>query len=186
MRGERGSVSIVIAAGVGMALVIAIGVADVGRALVARSRAEAVADLAALAAAQDLAVPSDGDPALAADRYASANGARLVSCSCSVGSTEATVSVAVHVGGFLGAMTLNYVVAIGIWLVMLGVALVLTVPTVPVVPLLALSAVILIGIPLWFYPRSRMLWAAIEFLVHRSDPDYRAPVARDPRTRDLE
>lgn len=101
MRGERGSVSIVIAAGVGMALVIAIGVADVGRALVARSRAEAVADLAALAAAQDLAVPSDGDPALAADRYASANGARLVSCSCSVGSTEATVSVAVHVGGFL-------------------------------------------------------------------------------------
>ncbi|HZB00986.1 MAG TPA: DUF983 domain-containing protein [Actinomycetota bacterium] len=89
-------------------------------------------------------------------------------------------------GGFLGAMTLNYVVAIGIWLVMLGVALVLTVPTVPVVPLLALSAVILIGIPLWFYPRSRMLWAAIEFLVHRSDPDYRAPVARDPRTRDLE
>jgi secretion/DNA translocation related TadE-like protein len=101
VRRQRGSVSIVIAAGVGMALVIAIGVADVGRALIARSRAEAVADLAALAAAQELAVPSDGDPVLTADRYASANGARLVSCSCSAGSTEATVSVAVHVGGFL-------------------------------------------------------------------------------------
>jgi hypothetical protein len=89
-------------------------------------------------------------------------------------------------GGFLGAMTLNYVLAIAIWLVVLGVALVITVPDVPVVPLLAISAVVLIGVPVWFYPRSRMLWAAIEFLVHRSDPDYRAPVARDPRTRDLE
>lgn len=89
-------------------------------------------------------------------------------------------------GGFLGAMTLNYVLAIAIWLVVLGVALVITVPDVPVIPLLAISAVVLIGAPLWFYPRSRMLWAAIEFLVHRSDPDYRAPVARDPRTRDLE
>jgi uncharacterized protein (DUF983 family) len=89
-------------------------------------------------------------------------------------------------GGFLGAMTLNYVVAIGIWLVVLAIALVITVPNVPIVPLLAISAVVLIGLPLWFYPRSRMLWAAIEFLVYRSDPDYRAPVARDPRTRDLE
>lgn len=89
-------------------------------------------------------------------------------------------------GGFLGAMTLNYVLAIGIWLVVLGVALVITVPDVPVLPLLAISAIVLIAVPVWFYPRSRMLWAAIEFLVHRSDPDYRAPVARDPRTRDLE
>src|ERR671925_255840 len=64
-------------------------------------------------------------------------------------------------GGFLGAMTLNYATAIGVWIVVIGIAL-------------------------WFYPRSRMLWAAVEFLVLRSDPDYRAPVARDPRSRDLE
>jgi uncharacterized protein (DUF983 family) len=89
-------------------------------------------------------------------------------------------------GGFLGSMTLNYGAAIGTWLVALGATLAITLPDVPVVPLLAMSAVVLIGVPLWFYPRSRMLWAAIEFLVHRSDPDYRAPVARDPRTRDLE
>jgi uncharacterized protein (DUF983 family) len=89
-------------------------------------------------------------------------------------------------GGFLGAMTLNYGAAIGLWLVVLGIVLAITVPDVPVVPLLAISAVVLIGIPLWFYPRSQMLWAAIEFLVLRSDPDYRAPVARDPRSRDLE
>src|SRR5215211_7520467 len=89
-------------------------------------------------------------------------------------------------GGFLGAMTLNYAVAIGIWLVVIGVALAITVPDVPVVPLLAISAVVLIGIPLWFYPRSRMLWAAVEFLVLRSDPHYRPPVAPAPRARELE
>jgi uncharacterized protein (DUF983 family) len=89
-------------------------------------------------------------------------------------------------GGFLGAMTLNYATAIGVWIVVIGIAVAITVPNVPVVPLLAISAVVLIGIPLWFYPRSRMLWAAVEFLVLRSDPDYRAPVARDPRSRDLE
>jgi uncharacterized protein (DUF983 family) len=89
-------------------------------------------------------------------------------------------------GGFLGAMTLNYAMAIGIWLVVLGIGVAVTVPDVPVPPLLALSAVVLIGVPLWFYPRSRMTWAAVEFLVLRNDPDYRPPVARDPRARGLE
>jgi len=89
-------------------------------------------------------------------------------------------------GGFLGAMTLNYLVAIGLWLVVLGVGVVMTVPDVPVVPLLVVSAVVLIGVPLWFYPRSKMIWAAVEFLVLRSEPEYRPPVARDPRRRELE
>jgi uncharacterized protein (DUF983 family) len=89
-------------------------------------------------------------------------------------------------GGFLGAMTLNYVVAIGIWLIVLIVGIVLTVPDVAVVPLLAASAIVLIGVPLWFYPRSRMIWAAVEFLVLRGTPDYRPPVARNARQRELE
>jgi uncharacterized protein (DUF983 family) len=89
-------------------------------------------------------------------------------------------------GGFLGAMTLNYAVAFGAWIVMLVVALILTVPDVPVAPLLAASVVILVGVPLWFYPRSKSLWAAIEFLVLRSEPGYRGPVARDPRAEELE
>jgi secretion/DNA translocation related TadE-like protein len=101
MSAERGSVSVVVAAGVAMALVVTMGVADVGRALVARSRAEVVADLAALAAAQDLALPSGIDPASSAGAYASANGGRLVSCACPVGATEAVVEVAVAVHGFL-------------------------------------------------------------------------------------
>jgi uncharacterized protein (DUF983 family) len=89
-------------------------------------------------------------------------------------------------GGFLGAMALNYLVAIGLWLVVLGVGVAMTVPDVPIVMLLVLSAVVLIGVPLWFYPRSKMIWAAVEFLVLRSEPDYRPPVARDPRRRELE
>jgi uncharacterized protein (DUF983 family) len=89
-------------------------------------------------------------------------------------------------GGFLGAMTLNYVVAIGLWLIVLGVGVAMTVPDVAIVPLLALSAVVLIGVPLWFYTRSKMIWAAVEYLVLRGEPEYRPPVARDPRRRELE
>ncbi len=84
-----------------MALVVTMGAADVGRALIARSRAEAVADLAALAAAQELALPSGTDPARSAADFAIRNGARLVSCSCAQGASEAVVRVAVRVGGFL-------------------------------------------------------------------------------------
>jgi len=101
MERERGSVSVVVAAAVGMALVVSMGAADVGRALIARSRAEAVADLAALAAAQELAFPSGVDPATFAADYADRNGGRLVSCSCAPGTLEATVEVAVPVRGFL-------------------------------------------------------------------------------------
>jgi hypothetical protein len=83
-------------------------------------------------------------------------------------------------------MVLNYSLAIVSWLVVMGVGLVLTVPNVPVTPLLVASVLVLIPVPLWFFPRSKMTWAAIEFLVARSDPDYRAPVRRDPRAAGLE
>ena len=101
MRSERGSVSVVVAAAVGMALVVTMGAADVGRALIARSRAEAIADLAALAAAQELAFPSGLQPEQLAADYAFRNGARLVSCSCAEGTSDATLRVAVTVRGFL-------------------------------------------------------------------------------------
>jgi Flp pilus assembly protein TadG len=101
MRSERGSVSLVVAAGIGMSLIVTMGVADVARALVARSRAEAAADLAALAVVQELALPSGADPASFAAAYAAVNDARLVSCACATGSQEAVVRVSVPVGGFL-------------------------------------------------------------------------------------
>ena len=89
-------------------------------------------------------------------------------------------------GGFLGALTINFFVSILVWLAMFVVVLVYTVPDVPVAPLLIASVVVLVAVPLWFYPRSKTLWAAIEFLVARSEPEYRTPARRDPRTKDLE
>ncbi len=83
-------------------------------------------------------------------------------------------------------MTINYAVGVIAWIVMLAVVLALTVPDVPVWPLLVGSVVILVVVPLWFYSRSKTLWAAVEYLVARSDPDYRAPTVRDPRSKDLE
>jgi len=89
-------------------------------------------------------------------------------------------------GGFLGAMTINFLVAVVVWVAMFVVVLVFTVPDVPVGPLLIASVVVLVVMPLWFYPRSKTFWAAIEFLVARSDPDYRSPVRRNPRAMELE
>jgi uncharacterized protein (DUF983 family) len=89
-------------------------------------------------------------------------------------------------GGFLGAIAINYAVAVGFWLVVLIVGIALTVPVVPVAPLLAMSIGVLGAVPVWFYPRSKTLWAAIEFLVARSEPEYRSPPVRRPQVRDLE
>ena len=83
-------------------------------------------------------------------------------------------------------MTVNFLIAVGVWVVMLGVWLAFTVPDVPVTSMLIASIGVLVVVPLWFYPRSKMLWAAVEYLVARSDPDYRPPMKRDPRARDLE
>jgi secretion/DNA translocation related TadE-like protein len=88
---ERGSVSVVCAAAICIALVCTMGVADVGRVLLERSHAEAAADASALAAAQDLALGT-GDPTADATRFADANGAALIGCVCA-GQTEATVTV---------------------------------------------------------------------------------------------
>jgi len=89
---ERGSVSVVLVAAMGVALVCTMGVADVGRALVERSHAQAAADAAALAAAQDLAL-AIGDPAADAARFAEDNGTVLIDCSCASGAGEAVVTV---------------------------------------------------------------------------------------------
>ena len=97
---ERGSVSVVCAAAIGIALVCTMGVADVGRALVERSHAEAAADAAALAAAQDLALGT-GDPAADATRFAADNGATLVACVCAAGGSEAVVTVRRSFAGLL-------------------------------------------------------------------------------------
>jgi len=95
---QRGSVSIVVAGVAVVALVASLGVADVGKALVARARARAAADAAALAAAQELALPGGRDPAGVAADYAERNGAALSVCTCAAGSLDAVVEVEIPVG----------------------------------------------------------------------------------------
>ena len=78
-------------------------------------------------------------------------------------------------GGYLGAMVINYAVAFGFWMVMMAIA-----------PLIGASVAVLGAVPIWFYPRSKMLWAAVEFLTARSEPGYHTPTTRDPRAESVE
>jgi Flp pilus assembly protein TadG len=81
--------------------VLTMGAADVGTVLVAREHAQAAADAAALAAAQELVMPTGRSPAELAADYAARNGATLVSCTCAAGSSEAVVETRVAVGDLL-------------------------------------------------------------------------------------
>jgi secretion/DNA translocation related TadE-like protein len=102
-RRQQGSVTVVTAGVMAVALVIALASADVARVLIAKGSAQTAADAAALAAAQDLVLPSETDPAQQAAAFAQANGASLVACECATGSTEAVVTVRVPVVlAFLG------------------------------------------------------------------------------------
>ena len=110
MNRERGSVSVVVAAVVLMALVLSVGLADMARVLVARSHARTAADAAALAVAQELVLPSGADLSQVAAQYAARNGAVSTGCDCTAGTFEDTVTVAITVDGFLlitGARTVT-------------------------------------------------------------------------------
>ncbi len=98
MSREEGSTSVVVAAIVAMVVVLALGAADVARVLAAAGRAQTAADAAALAAAQELAIPSGLTPESVAAEYATRNGAALLDCVCAAGSFEANVKVRVDVG----------------------------------------------------------------------------------------
>jgi len=101
VRRDDGSVSVVVAAIVLVALVLSLGVADLARVVVARSHARTAADATALAVAQEMALPTGRDLSEVATEYAGRNGATLERCDCEPGTFDATVSVAIIVGGFL-------------------------------------------------------------------------------------
>jgi secretion/DNA translocation related TadE-like protein len=91
---ERGNVSIVALAGVGLAIVLCLGVARVGAAATLKARADTAADAAALAAADSLALGQSPAGAVRAARVAAAdNGARLLSCACEGISAEVVVEI---------------------------------------------------------------------------------------------
>jgi DNA topoisomerase-1 len=99
--GERGSASVVVAAIVGVLVMLALGVADVARVLGAAAEAQTAADAAALAVAQELAFPAGVEPADVAREYAERNGAAIAGCQCDAGTFEAVVTVRVDVGPLL-------------------------------------------------------------------------------------
>lgn len=84
-------------------------VADVGGYLAARLQAAAAADAAALAAAPITFRPfgAVGTPAREAERFATANGARLVACRCPVDSSWSTRRVEVVVARSVDLMILG-------------------------------------------------------------------------------
>jgi secretion/DNA translocation related TadE-like protein len=100
-RDERGTVSVIVAGVLAASIMLALGVADVTKVLAVASRAQTAADAAALAAAQELAVPSDALPEDVARTFAEANGAQLVSCACARGSYDARIEVRMPAGTLL-------------------------------------------------------------------------------------
>ena len=101
MSDERGAASIVVAAVTAAILVLVMGCSDAARVLAAGFRAQTAADAAALAAAQEQAIPTGSDPAETAAEFAGRNGADLVSCSCDPGAFETEVVVRVAVGDLI-------------------------------------------------------------------------------------
>jgi secretion/DNA translocation related TadE-like protein len=95
---QRGSASVVVVAIIAMTVVLGMAAADLARVLVVAARAQVAADAAALAAAQELALPSGVEPVDAATEYAARNGAALLECRCDRGTFSAFVSVRVPVG----------------------------------------------------------------------------------------
>jgi secretion/DNA translocation related TadE-like protein len=101
VEGERGSVSVLVAAIIAVVVVLALGTADIARVLAVAASAQTAADSSALAAVQELAMPSGRVPADVAGEYAERNGASLVSCECPEESFEAVVTVRMPVGALL-------------------------------------------------------------------------------------
>src|SRR5687767_2200590 len=98
LSGERGSATVWVVALAGVLAVVGMAVVLFGAAVVARHRAGAAADLAALAAAGRAVVGDPGACAVAAD-VADANAAELTGCTVGGGAVvEVAVSVSVRLG----------------------------------------------------------------------------------------
>lgn len=95
---DRGSVSIVLVALLGVVVLLTTGVADATAALHASERAQNAADAAALAAAEEMAMPAGRTPEDVAAEYAERNDVVLVHCTCDPETFEAVVTVRVPVG----------------------------------------------------------------------------------------
>jgi uncharacterized protein (DUF983 family) len=75
-------------------------------------------------------------------------------------------------GAFLGSLTINYGVTGIVFFALLIGWMVATGGQVRLVPLVLASIAVVIVVPLLFYPFAKTIWAAIDFLIYRSDPSY--------------
>lgn len=95
---DAGAGTVLVLAVCAALIVVGAGLGVLGEAVVARHRAEAAADLAALAAADVLVGRALGDPCGRATRTAALNGARLRACAVSGGTVEVVAEVRVTLG----------------------------------------------------------------------------------------
>ena len=94
---DHGNASIAVVGGVAMVMIFALGLSDLAVFFLARTRAQTAADSAALAAAAELIPGLGTEPEAKAQEFAAANGARLITCTCPLGSSAAEVVVSVPV-----------------------------------------------------------------------------------------
>ena len=103
--GERGSVSLLALAAVGLSVVLCLGIARVGGAAVLQARADTAADAAALAGADALALGRGPSSALRSARAAaSLNHARLVSCTCAGAEAEVVEAAGITTAQLIGTV----------------------------------------------------------------------------------
>lgn len=82
-------------------------------------------------------------------------------------------------GGFLGAMTLNYIATAVVWLTVLVVWLIVDLPDLNVAALMITSIAVAGVFPLVFWSFSKTIWASIDYLIYRTSPDYASREAAD-------
>ena len=82
-------------------------------------------------------------------------------------------------GGFLGAMTLNYVATAIAWVALLAIWLIVDLPDLHVAALTIASIAVAVIVPLVFWPFSKTIWSAVDYLIYRTSPDYGSREAAD-------
>ena len=82
-------------------------------------------------------------------------------------------------GGFLGAITLNYIATAIVWVGLLVIWLIVDLPDLHVAALTIASIAVAVIVPLLFWPFSKTIWASVDYLIYRTSPDYGSREAAD-------
>jgi uncharacterized protein (DUF983 family) len=82
-------------------------------------------------------------------------------------------------GGFLGAITLNYIATAVAWVALLVTWLIVDLPDLHVAALTIASIAVAVLVPLLFWPFSKTIWSAVDYLIYRTSPDYGSREAAD-------